>query len=60
MCLLFLSSHLFFALKFDSNHFGILLLKRVKLRDYDEIKPPIEIIFQKYEPARHYFGMSQK
>ena len=60
MSLFFLSSHLFFALKFDSNYFGILLLKIVKLRDYDEIKPPIEIVFQKYRPARHYFGMSQK
>ena len=46
--LLFLSSHVFTALEFDSNHFGILLWKIVKPRDHNEIKPPIGKMFRKY------------
>ena len=60
VCLLFLSSHVFTAFEFDSNHFGILLWKIVKLRNHNEIKPPIRKIFQKYKPIRHYFVTSQK
>ena len=58
--LLFLSSHVFNALEFDSNHFGILLWKIVKPRNHNEIKPPIGKIFWKYKPIRYYFAMSQK
>ena len=39
--ILFLSSHVFTALEFDSNHFGVLLWKIVKPRDHNEIKPSI-------------------
>ena len=45
--LLFLSSHVFTALKFDSNHFDILLWKIKKPREHNEIKPPIGTIFRK-------------
>ena len=45
ICILFLSSHVFTALEFDSNHFGVLLWKIVKPRDYNEIKPPIGKMF---------------
>ena len=38
ICLLFLSSHVFSTLEFDSNNFGILLWKIVKLHDHNEIK----------------------
>ena len=55
--LIFLSSHVFTGLEFDSNHFGILLWKIVKPLDYSEIKPPIQKIFRKYKPIRHYFAM---
>ena len=48
---LFLSSHVFTALEFDSNHFGILLWKIVKPRDHNEIKPPIAKIVRKYKPT---------
>ena len=46
--LLFLSSHVFTALEFDSNHFDILLWKIVKPHDHNEIKPPIGKMFRKY------------
>ena len=36
VCLL--SSHVFTALVFDSNHFGILIWKIVKPRDYNKLK----------------------
>ena len=48
------------AVKLDSNYFGVLLWKKVKPRSFNEIKPPIAKIFQKYKPGRHYFVMSQK
>ena len=51
ICLLFLSSHVFTALEFDSNHFGILLWKIVKPRDHNEVKPPIRKIFTLYIDA---------
>ena len=57
ICLLFLSPHVFTALKCDSNHFDI--LKIVKPRDHNEIKPPIGKIIRKYKPIRHYFVMSR-
>ena len=38
VCLLFLSSHVFTALEFHSNHFGILRWKIVKPQDHDETK----------------------
>ena len=60
ICLLFLSSHVFAALEFDSNHFGILLWEKVKPCDHNEIKRPIANIFRKYKPIRCYFVMSQK
>ena len=60
LCLLFLSSHVFPALEFASNYFGIQLWKIVKLRDHNETKPPIRKIFRKYKPIRHYFVMSRK
>ena len=60
ICLLFLPSHVFTALEFDGNHFGILLWKIVKPRDHNEIKPPIGKIFWKYKTIRHYLVMSQK
>ena len=53
LCLLFLSSHIFIALEFDSNHFGVLLWKLVNPRDHSEIKPPIGKIFRKYKPIRY-------
>ena len=56
----FLSSHVFTALEFGSNHFGILLWKIVKPRDHNEIKPPIGKIFKKYKTIRHYVVMSCK
>ena len=59
VCLFFLSWHAFTALEFDSYHFDILLLKTVKPRDHNEIKPPIEKIFRKCTPIRHYFEMSR-
>ena len=40
-CLLFFFSHIFTALEFDSNYFGILLWKIVNPRDHNEIKLPI-------------------
>ena len=52
ICFLFLSSHVFNALEFYSNQFGILLWKIVK--------PSIGNIFRKYKPIRHYFVMSRK
>ena len=58
--ILFLSSHIFTVLEFDSNHFGILPLKTVKPRDYNEIKPFIGKIFRKDKPDRHYFVMPRK
>ena len=60
ICLLFLSSHLFTVLEYDSNHLGILLWEILKLRDHNEIKPPIGKTFQEYKPIRHYFMISQK
>ena len=60
ICFLFSSSHVFTALEFDSNHFGILLWKIVKPCGYNEIKPPIGKIFRKYKPIRNFFVMSQK
>ena len=42
ICFFFLSSHVFTALEYDSNHFGILLCKIVKPRDHNEIKPLTE------------------
>ena len=59
ICLLFLFSHAFTALEFDSNRFGILLSKIVKPRDHnhDEIEPPIGKILRKNIPIRHYFVM---
>ena len=60
ICFLLLSSHVFTALEFDSNHFGILLWKIVKPRDHNEMKSAIGKIFQKYKPIRNYFGMSSK
>ena len=60
ICLLFISSHVFTTLEFDSNHFGILLWKIVKPRDHNEIKPPIGKIFRKCKPIRHYFVMPRK
>ena len=59
ICLLFLSSHVFTALEFDTNHFGILLWEIVNPRDYDEIKIPIGKTFRKYKPIRHFL-MSRK
>ena len=55
MCILFLSSHLLAALIFDSNNFGLLLWKLVKLRGQNEIKPQIGKTFRKYKPIRYYF-----
>ena len=43
--ILFLSSHVFTALEFDSSHFGVLLWKIVKPRDHNEIKPSIGKMF---------------
>ena len=60
LCLLFLSSHVFATLQFDSNHFGILLWKIVKLRDHNETKPPIGKIFLQYKSIWYYFEMSRK
>ena len=60
ICLFFFSSHVIKALEFDSSHFGILLWKKVKPRDYNEIKSPIWKIFRKYKPIRHYFVMSRR
>ena len=60
MCLLSLSSHVFTALEFDSNHFGNLLWKIVKPRDHNEIKSLIRRIFWNYKTIKHYFAMCQK
>ena len=60
ICLLVLSSYVFTALMFDSNHFGILLWKIVKPRDYNEIKPPIGKIYRKYKPMINYSVMPPK
>ena len=57
--LLFVSSHVFTALEFYSNHFGI-LWKIGKPRDDNEIKPPIGKTFWKCKPIRHYPVMSRK
>ena len=48
------------SLPLDNNYFGILLWKIVKPRDHNKIKPLIGTIFQKHNPIRHYFVMSQK
>ena len=53
LCLLFLCSHLFIALGFDSNYFGILPLKIVKSRDHNQIKPPNE----KYHENKNQSGI---
>ena len=46
VCFLFLSSHVFTALEFDSNNFGVLLRKIVKPRDnINKIKPTIGKVF---------------
>ena len=47
LCLLSLSSHVFPALEFDNNCFGMLLWKAVKPHDHNETKPPIGKIFRK-------------
>ena len=47
ICLLFWFLHVFTALEFDSNYFGILIVKVVELRDHNEIKPTIWKSFQK-------------
>ena len=60
ICLLFLSSDVFTALEFDSNHFDIPLWEILKPCDQNEIKPPMANIFRKNEPIRHYFTMSRK
>ena len=59
-CLLFLSSHVFTALEFNSHHFGILLWKMAKSCDLNEIliKQPSRKIFQKYKPVRQYLSFS--
>ena len=58
--LLFLSWHVFNALEFNSNHFGILLWKIVKPRDHNEIKPPIGKIFWKYKPIILFCNVTKK
>ena len=58
--LLFLSWHVFTALEFNSNHFGILIRKIVKPCEHNEIKRPIGTIFRKYKPIKHYFMISRK
>ena len=58
LCFL-LSSHVFTALAFSSNYFGVLFSKIVKAHYYNEIKRPIGKIFQKCKPMRHQFVMSQ-
>ena len=58
-CIFFLSSHVFTAFEFNSNHFGILILKIVKPREQNETKPSMRKMFQKYKPFRHYFEISQ-
>ena len=60
ICPLFLSSHVFSGLECGSNHFGILIWKIVKPRDYNEIKLAIGKIFRKCIPISHYFVKSQK
>ena len=60
ICLLFLSSDVFTALEFDSNHFDVPLWEILKPCDQNEIKPPMANIFRKNEPIRHYFTMSRK
>ena len=60
ICIFFFSSHVFTALEFDSNHFGILIWKVKKPRDHNKIKPPIGKVFQKYKPIRYYFVMYRK
>ena len=57
--LLFLSSHVFTALEFDSNYFVIPLWKIVKPRAH-EIKPPIAKIFRRYKPIGHFFVNAPK
>ena len=54
ICFFLLSSHVFTILEFDSNHFGILLWKMVKPCDHNEVKPPIEKIFWKYNYYNKY------
>ena len=49
VCLLSSSSHVFTALGFASNHFGVLLWKIVKPCDHNEIKPAIGKVFRKYK-----------
>ena len=56
----FLSSLVFTALEFDSNHFSFLVSKIVKPHDNNEVKSPIGKIFQRYKPIIYYFVMSQK
>ena len=56
----FFSSHVFTALEFGKNRFGILLWEIVKPPDHNEIKPPYGKIFQKYKPIRHYYRRPQK
>ena len=58
--LLFLSSHVFTTLEFDSNHFSILLWEKGRPCNQNEIKPPIGKIFLRYKPIKHYFVMSLK
>ena len=60
ICILFLFSHVFTALEFDINHFGIILWKIAKPCDHKKIKPPIKKIIKKYKQIRHYFVISQK
>ena len=57
---LLLSSHVFIALEFDNNHFGIPLWKIVKPHDPNGIKQRIGKIFRKYKPIRHYFVIPPK
>ena len=54
ICVLFISSHLFTALKL----MAIVLVSYP--RDHNKNKPPIGKLFQKYKPIRHYFVMSRK
>ena len=56
----FLTSNIFTALEFDSNHFGVVLWKKIKPREPNEVKPPIGKIFRKHKPIRHYFVMTWK
>ena len=66
LCLLFFalpslpSSHVFAALQFNINYFGILLWKIVKPRNCNETKLPIRKNPWKYKAIRHYLLMFQK